>query len=206
MPLTQTVAPAAEPVSLTELKSQARVDISDDDTLLSGLITAARQMAESMMNRSLITQTWRLTLDAFPQAGMSVSYVDRPYSLPGNAILLERAPIQSVTSITYKDMAGVTQTMSASDYATELNGDVGRITPPFGKIWPIPLPQIGSVNVTFVAGYGASGASVPQPIKQAVLILATHLYQNREMVSYGRWADVPMSVTALLDPYVVKLS
>ena len=41
-----TTAPSVEPITVTELKTFARIDGSDEDTLLSGFIAGARQACE----------------------------------------------------------------------------------------------------------------------------------------------------------------
>jgi len=58
-------APAFEPVSLADAKAQCRVDVADDDALISGLVTAARQYVESETGMALITQTWDVFADEF---------------------------------------------------------------------------------------------------------------------------------------------
>ncbi|HND40602.1 MAG TPA: head-tail connector protein, partial [Accumulibacter sp.] len=127
--LRQTVAPASEPISLSEAKAHLRVDISDDDALITALITAARQFAETECTRALITQQWQLVLDAFPGPSLLGVPYGVPYSIPGHAILLDRPPVQSVESIQYQDMAGDWQTMPSTDYVAELQSAPARITP-----------------------------------------------------------------------------
>ena len=46
--------PIAEPVSLEEAKTQLRVEFNEDDALISGYITAARQWAEGFLNTALV--------------------------------------------------------------------------------------------------------------------------------------------------------
>ena len=204
--LRQTVAPASEPISLSEAKAHLRVDISDDDTLITALITAARQFAETECTRALITQQWQLVLDAFPGPSLLGVPYGVPYSIPGHAILLDRPPVQSVESIQYQDMAGDWQTMPSTDYVAELQSAPARITPGFRKIWPITLPQIGSVKVNFTAGYG-NAAAVPQGIKAWMLIRIATLYENREEVAImnrGKLEPLPY-VDRLLDAYRVPM-
>ena len=78
-------APTGEPVSLTEAKAQCRVDITDDDTYITALITAARSHLETIARPQLamITQTGECLLDDWPGGG---TLGLRPY------------PQQSVTS------------------------------------------------------------------------------------------------------------
>lgn len=66
MPLQLISPPAEEPLSLAEAKLHLRVDFSDEDALISALISAARQAAETITARQLVTARWKYILDAFP--------------------------------------------------------------------------------------------------------------------------------------------
>lgn len=199
----QVTAPSGEPVSLQEAKAHMRVFITDDDTLIGMLIVAARQYAEQLTARCFITQTWQLVLDSFPGPGVAgFAPWGVPFTLPGNAILLEKGPIQSVDSITYVDMNSSTQTLASTEYIADLSGHLVRITPKFGKVWPVALPQIASVTVAFTAGYGAASA-VPPGLKQWMLLRIAALYENKEEFVTGRsivCTPLPF-IDGLLDPY-----
>jgi uncharacterized phiE125 gp8 family phage protein len=183
--LVQTSVPATEPVTLAEARLFCRVDSTAEDTLITSLIAAARQDAEMILQRSLITQGWRLVLDSFPAC-----------------IELERGTVLTVTAITYMDMAGVWQTLSASDYVSDLSGCPARITPVFGKVWPVTLPQIGAVKVEYTAGYGAAAADVPEAIKRWIKLRVATIFENREEVARGDLRAMPY-VDGLLDAFRV---
>jgi uncharacterized phiE125 gp8 family phage protein len=157
MPLVQTFAPAVEPVTLAEAKNHLRLDadLTTDDTLVTMLIAAARRYAESYTGRSFVAQGWRLVADAFPGPSLFGVPPGVPYSLPGHAIQLEKGNTLAVSSITYLAMDTTWQTMPAANYTADLSGCPARITPVFGQIWPIPLPQIASVRVDYIAGYAS---------------------------------------------------
>lgn len=211
MPLVQTVPPAIEPVTLAEAKNHLRVDsdITQDDVLIAMLIGAARRYAEVYCGRSFITQQWRLVLDSFPGPSLYGVPFGVPFSLPGHAILLERGPVQSVNSIVYTAMDGYGEAlMSNDDWVADLSGGLARITPRFGKIWPIPLPQIGAVKVAYTAGYGSSPSDVPEGIRHWILLRLNTLYENREEVAIlprGKVDPLPF-IDGLLDPYRVVLA
>ena len=207
MPLVQIAAPAIEPVLLAEAKNHLRVDndITQDDMLITMLIGAARRYAEMYCNRSFITQQWRLVLDSFPGPSLSGVPFGVTYSLPGHAILLERGPVLSLDSIIYTAMDGTEVPMPMTDWTADLSGGLARVTPKFGKIWPIPIPQIGAVKVNYTAGYGPSAADVPEGIRQWILLRVSTLYENREEVAImqrGNVSPLPF-VDGLLDPYRV---
>ncbi len=190
MSLQLVTPPAGEPVSLAETKLHLRVDFDEDDTLINGCIAAARQAAETITGRQLISARWKLVLDAFPAC----------------AILVAKCPVQSVASIQYLDMDGSSQTMPAADYVVDTACEPARITPVFGKTWPPTLPQIGAVSVTFDAGYG-SASNVPEGIKSWIKLRVGSLYAHREEMSIlmrGRIDPLPF-VDGLLDPYRVAL-
>jgi uncharacterized phiE125 gp8 family phage protein len=213
MPLQLITAPTAEPLTLADAKAWARIDTNADDNLVKALIKAARSFAETKLRRSLITQTWQLTLDSFPGPSQFGVPYGETYSLPGHAIILERPPVQSIVSIQYTAMDGTTQTMPITDYVdltgsgTQRVDDLTRITPVFGKIWPINLPQIGSVRVKYVTGFGDDATNIPEDILTWVKLRVGTLYENREEVVVGTRitvSELPY-IDSLIDPYVVEL-
>ncbi len=186
MSVVRTSEPGTEPVTLSEVKAQCRVDTTDEDTLLTSLIAAARQMCEQQLQRALITQTWKMTLDAFPDWD-----IDLPYPT-----------LQSVTSVKYYDSSNVQQTMVANtDYFIDTAGQPGRVLPVTD--WPTTYERPDAVEIIYVAGY-ANAAAVPQAIKQWLLVQIAAMFDNRSGVP-GRDAQVKSLpfVDALLDPYRV---
>ncbi|PZN51615.1 MAG: hypothetical protein DIU65_11005, partial [Proteobacteria bacterium] len=59
MTLFRTVEPAAEPVTLAEVKVHLRIDGTTEDELVAGLVRAARQEVERATGMALIEQSWR---------------------------------------------------------------------------------------------------------------------------------------------------
>ena len=206
MPLQLIIPATGEPLSLDEAKQHLRVDSGDDDLLIGSLITAARQAAETLTGRQLMTARWKLVLDAFPGSAHMHAASSSSFSLPAHAVLLAKCPVQSVVSIAYLDMNGVTQVMPASDHVLDAACEPARLTPVFGKTWPPTLPQIGAVTVTFDAGYGAASA-VPEGIKSWIKLRVGSLYGHREemaVLSRGRIDPLPF-VDGLLDGFRVSL-
>lgn len=220
MPTVQVTGPAVEPLTLAEAKTHLRVDVSDDDTLITSLIVVARQGAEAYTRRSMCTQTWKLVLDTFPAPGINVGSANwygpqwgtspgplttlRPNGTTGFEIVLERGPIASVESITYTDQNAVTQTLAGSAYVVDLVSEPARIVPAYGTTWPATLNQINAVTVNFTAGYGVA-AAVPQSVKQWMLLQIGAMYENREAFLAGRSITITALpfIDGLLDPYRV---
>jgi len=187
--LTLVTPPAAEPVSLTEAKAHLRVEITDDDTVITNLITTARVDLENATSRAWITQTWDLVLDDFPAS---------------DEIKIPRPPLQSVTSITYKDKDGNSFTFDAANYVVDVDAKPGRVVLADASTWPgATLYPAGAVRVRFVAGYGDAD-DVPKPLRQALLLLLGHYYENREavLVSAGiNPAVLPLAIDRLIAHY-----
>ncbi len=191
MALTQITAPGSEPVTLSDAKNRLRLyaDQTNDDALVTMLIAAARRHAEMLCASSLITQQWCLTLDSFPGAT--------------GAVKLERGPVQTIDTIEYTAMDGSTQLMAATDYTSVLAMDRAVVSPKFGKIWPIPLPQIGAVRIKYTAGYGGTEVAVPEGIRQWILMRIYTVWQHRDELEMDRGnpAFPPSFVDGMLDPY-----
>ena len=161
MTLRLITAPATEPVSSAEAKLHLKVDGATDDNLIAALISAARILCEALQGRAYITQTWELTLDAFPES---------PFELP-------RAPLATVTSIKYTDSAGVEHTIAATDYVLDTSGEPGRVALADGVSWPsVDLYPVGAVKIRYTAG----GSAAPANVKQAILLTIGGWYEDRQ--------------------------
>jgi uncharacterized phiE125 gp8 family phage protein len=181
------VAPTAYPISLTEAKLHCRlvadaagaVAYTTEDDLLTGIIAAATGYAESVTRRALITTTFITYLDAWP------ADVHLPYP-----------PLQSIVAFAYVDEDGTSTAFT--DYTLDVPGN--RVV--IDEKPTATLRKTNPIAITYKAGYGDTGASVPGPIKQAILLLIGHYYQNREASVIGVSVDtLPQAVDALLWPY-----
>lgn len=180
-------APTTYPVSLAEAKLHLRVDGTDEDTLINSLIAAATAMAENFTWRTIMTTVYE--------------YIDDDFD---PVIELDTYPIASIDSVKYYDTTNTLQTLSASNYESNLNESPATIRPKSGLTWPDVYDRYDAVTVRFTAGY-ASAAVVPAPIKQAVLMVIGHLYANREDVVTGTQVNsMPQSSQYLLTPYRVN--
>lgn len=178
--------PSEEPLTLDEAKAHLRVESTDDDALITALIVAAREQAESITARALCTQTWELVLDAFPEA-----------------CVLRHSPVQSVTSVDYLDTDGASQSLTLTDTLLDSESTPGYLVPAYGKAWPATWCVPNAVRVRYVSGYGAA-ADVPQSIKAWMLLCIGTLYAQRESFVVGQPpAALPDRFwRSLLDPFI----
>lgn len=201
--LKRSTEPSAGPVTLVDMKLHLRVDVADDDALITSYLAAAVRMCEEHTRRAFMPQSWRLTLDEFPDGELNSRISP---AVEGWDILLPRPPYTSITSVTYKDTAGATQTLAATEYLALGDDEPARVALAYGKTWPNTYPVPGAVAVTYACGY-ADAASVPEPIKQAIRFLVGHLYENREATITGTIITaVPMAVDSLLSPFICQES
>lgn len=179
--------PVVEPLTVEEALAQLRVDFDDDNAIIAGFISAAREMAEAHTWRAILTQTWDLSLDQFPAS-------DR--------ITLPRPPLQSVTGVYYTPNGGTEQTFSAANYLVDTYGEPGAVVLKSGASWPgDTLQAVNGVRVRFVAGW-ANAEDVPRSLVQGVKLLLGHFYENREgiVVSQGvNISELPLGIQWVLD-------
>ena len=183
MALTKIVDATVEPVTLDEAKAHCRVDSSDDDAYLTTLITVARTAAEDRTQRTLMTTTWRLLIDAFP-----------------DAIKLPMPRIIGVSSVQYVSSDGLLATLDPSGYTVDTAAEPGWIVPSYDQEWPETREQINAVSVLYTAGYGTDSRLVPAPIRHWILLAVGEMYAERER-SAEKPAVPHQFVDGLLDPY-----
>lgn len=187
--LTVQTSPAVEPVTLSEAKAHCRVDTSDDDTYISTLITAARQWVEQYLDRSLVHQQYVMRLDSFPY---EIELPRPPMATAGTT---------TAVAVTYTLGDESTATLSATQYRVDRNSTPGVVRQLRSGTWPGNLDDQNAVTVTWWAGYGASGTSVPAAIRHAILMLVGHWYDgSRSAVLSGTISkEVEFGVKSLLD-------
>ena len=174
-------APTEEPVTLARFKEHVGIPSSDNNNNqeLRQCLIAAREFVENYRDRQFVAGTWREAFDRFP-------WEFRPL----------KNPLQSVTSITYTDTAGDSQTVAAATYVVDTYAEPGRIALASAQSWPTPLAEINTVLLTYVAGYTV----VPNAAKQAILLLGANLFDSPEPVLKGSIStEIPFSVQSLLD-------
>jgi len=191
-------APSLEPVTLAEARMHLRIDASDtsEDALITSFITAARLQAEHELNRKLITQTWDVVYDAFPQAGESIRVA------PGLAKVL------SIVQVAYLNTASSPVTINSTNYILDAQSLPGYVFPKSGYSWPTDVsPSANAVTVRITCGYGPAASDVPRNIWSWMLLQIGAMYRNREAFSTGApVASLPNQFTdRLLDPHRVWL-
>jgi len=181
------VAPTERPVSLGEAKAHLRVDSSDDDALIQGLIDAAVSKFDGYSGElgfALLQQTWEQSFCGFT-----------------SAIRLPLGRVIGIASVTYWDSANVLQTLPTSVYTHHQDAEGCYVALKPGEIWPPTYGRDDAVTVSWTAGFGDAADTVPAAIRQAMLLLIGHWYANREAVSAGTYAELPLAVMSLIAPF-----
>jgi uncharacterized phiE125 gp8 family phage protein len=176
--------PSVEPLSLTEAKNWLRVDHADDDGLIATLIQSAREMVEARTGRALLAQTWRVTLDDWPE---------------GYRIELPLLPVLSVTAVRVISAAGQATVLAPASYTLEVQND-----PPLLVVSaPLPPGRLrNGIEIDVVAGYGAAASDCPETLRQAMRLMLGAAYARRGP-EQGDREDVTAEVEALLAPFRV---
>lgn len=176
--------PAVEPLTLAEAKEYLRVETDDDDDVIAALIAGARAHVEAQTRRGLITQTWRLVRDRWPEEG-------RLQVLP--------APPRSVIAARYYDEDGGTHAIDTGAFVLDTASSLLAFPP-----WSMPAPgrATAGIEIDLSIGYGDAAADVPAPLRQAIRMLVAHWYENRGLVAAGQpVAMLPAAVSALVAPF-----
>lgn len=152
------------PVSLAEAKDYCDYGESDRDDLFNSLIKMATEKVEHDTERAMCTQTVKAYFEDFPR----VIYLNKP-------------PVSAVSSITYVDQDGDTNTVATTVYQSDLKHIPPRICEKYSQVWPSDVSHdlLNAVTVTFTAGYGDS-PDVPYLAKQAILLLVKRHFDGCE--------------------------
>ena len=212
----RTTNPSVEPVTIQQLDTTLRGDgilAAEEDLFLTELIKSAREYVEEYTGRALINQTYTLVMDTWPIAeGHNLGWWD---GVRQGSIVMDQqgyvelpiAPLQSVTSVTTFDDDNSSTVFASSNYFLDTVSQPGQLILNTGTVWPVFTRTRRGIQIIYVAGYGSNPTDVPGALRTAVLGLATHWYENREMVktqSDQNQAMAPLHVQSLLNRWKVQ--
>lgn len=185
--------PSAKVVSLDEAKRQCRIepDDTEQDALINAYIDAAIEHLDGwsgILGRALVTQTWRQDFAGFSSC----------MRLPLGPV----APADAVQSVTYVDASGVSQTLATNQVQLLVDALGPYVKAAHGVILPSTDRRANAVSITWKAGYGDQGDSVPAAIRVAILMMVAEWYGKRAVTVVGdSVATLPMAADRLLSPY-----
>lgn len=178
-----TTHPATEPITLQELKDFARIDGTDEDTLLNSFIESARRACENYLGRALIEQTITMKMDLWPRI----------------IIELPRPPLISITAVETLDESDVATVYASSNYFIITTSEPGSLVIKIGASMPNNTARnYGGYQIRYKAGYGSSKTDVPSAIRDGIKLWATDIYENRFVRD-----EPPPEAMSLLYPYRV---
>lgn len=182
---------------LTETEITNQLNLFGDtsqDTYLAGLEVAVRQAIEDYLGMSIFPVSYRVWYGIESLAASPVCLDIPEVSQNANSSLSG----VNITSLKYwtDDFPATVVTVDPSQYYYDNSGN---------KLIVQSLPT--SINSSMTAPIVIDYSTVANPlaaypvIKQAGLLLLTHLYNNRSNTTDGKLNDIPFGVATLLRPY-----
>ena len=188
MPSILLSGPAVEPITLAEAKRFIRVEHNDDDDIITALIAGSRIHVETQTRRALITQSWRLTRDVWPELG---------------CVPVLPVPLRTLDAARVYRSDGSTVAIDVAAFAVDKAAAPARLAFTRGALTS-PERTVAGIEIDVTCGYGNAPANVPEPLRQAIRLLVAHWYENRGLVALGHEiAVLPQTVAALIAPYRV---
>jgi hypothetical protein len=182
-------------LTLAEITNQLNMfDDESQDTYLSGLEVAIRQAIEDYLGLSIFPVSYRVWYGIESLAAAPVCLDIPEVSQNINSSL----PGVTITALKYwnDDFPATSVTVDPSQYYYDNSGN---------KLIVQSLPT--SINSTMTAPIVIDYSTVASPlaaypvIKQAGLLLLTHIYNNRSNTTDRKLHDIPFGVATLLRPY-----
>lgn len=153
-------------------------------------IATATKLVEAHVGVKLISQRWRLDLDAFPDC----PWIQLPHGpwQTGDVVVgedtFDRTPV-----VTYYDADGDSTTWAEALWQFDSIG--GRLAPAIGEAWPATQSgRLNAVSVSFWCGYGDAASAVPELARDAILATVCDWVAQRAL----RF-DLPPGIQRLLD-------
>lgn len=162
-----------EPLTIDEAKAWLKVDYSDDDDLITAIITKSRNWVEEYCNISIILKDITATITVDPQDYGSwrgrISRWDLAFfgvSTGAQWITLPYGPVQDIESITTADCNGQNQVLLVADTDYFTDGDQIKLA-----------ANADRVLIEYETGYDPR--SIPEGLRTAMLCQIAFYYEQR---------------------------
>lgn len=173
--------PVLEPVTVADARAFLRISTDSEDDILRRIIKTARELVEADTGLALIDQTWRLRVDRWPRSGR---------------LALFKYPVKAVTAVVAYRCDGTAISMEPEEFMLQHGRRPQRV---YMAQYPDAQSFCG-LEVDFIAGFGETGVEVPDALKQAILTLSAHLYENRAGLD-GATSELPPMVGQMVDSW-----
>ena len=190
-------------VSFSETVEYLRLDEQVDTRVIKNLILAGTNFVENYTGRALINRTLKMSIDNIEEVDVPLwegTKVGPDMTIRRRYIELPRPPVSSVSAIKYYDDSDNESTFASSKYYVDTQREPARIVLRNGETFPTALRVANAVEVTYIAGYGATGSTVPEALRLGLLQYITFNYEHRGELETGN-PRLPQSLKALLNPY-----
>jgi len=168
MNIERTTDPVNAAVATALVEQQLYISSGDSPLVIANAIESATDFVERDTDRSLITQTWTMTLDAFPNNFRTTIYVPK-------------GKIQSITSLKYIDVDENEQTLDLNTHFTVTTvGKENRIIP-IGS-WPsVFTDKDDVVTLVWISGYGDDDSDIPGWAQRAILLKVQEAFDRTDV-------------------------
>ena len=165
----------ADAAAIAAVKTYLRIGDDGEDAAIAALIAAAIGYCEQFTGQMLVTRV-------IEEQARAVSGWQR----------LSRGPVSTVSGVVGRMGAGAPFTLPVEAYAIDIDAA--------GDGW-VRIGSTGAatrVTVTYSAGMATTWSGLPEPLRQGVIRLASHLYAHRDAPDEG---PPPAAVAALWRPW-----
>lgn len=174
-------------VSLATAKNHLRVDHTDDDTLITSLISVAQDVVQKYTG-------------TFLQRTDGVIRHDHFHDWMDLHVGVDVGLTSETNGVAYMGTHDREVKVSASDYQLD-----GEHYPARLRMTSIPTDvkdELNAVRIYLTCGYSADNR--PPALVSAMLLIIGHLYENRQDVTRFKQYEIPMSSQYLMNPYRLK--
>ncbi|MDR1361868.1 MAG: phage head-tail connector protein [Holosporaceae bacterium] len=177
--------PGEEMISLPEGKTYLRVEHNFDDDCLLGLIRSTREALETVIQKSILKQTWKYVINGdFFLRKNQLSFCANSTTIP-----LPRSPLIKIIDVTLDG-----QKLDGKKYSFEKFSSAIRLH------MSIDCKKNGPLEVVYEAGIAENAQNIPYQLKLANLMLLANAYQERYS---GRSEGLfSKGVRQLLSPFI----